>query len=221
MNAANQVPAINGFTLPAFLCWFGGAGYLLHSHSSLIMPVILLIAMVSGMIGSSLIYAVLFKFLLPHEQVLTQEATRMDGVVARVSDEIRPNGGVGEYHLLADRRTPFRCSTQRDRSAHSARNRGHRAALRTRPSRTSARSTITSRSLRNSTSPSNPALQGKSHADRHIRHCWQLRSRCSTHHGWPRPHVSQSRTQPGAHRLWRPSQTTRHQSRRCRHLPCH
>ena len=25
-NAGNQVSALNGFTLPAFLCWFGGAG---------------------------------------------------------------------------------------------------------------------------------------------------------------------------------------------------
>jgi hypothetical protein len=96
VKAAGHVPAINGFTLPAFLCWFGGAGYLLHNYSLLAVPVIVLIATVSGLLGSSIIYAALFKFLLPHEQVLTQEATRMDGVVARVTDEIRPDGGTGE-----------------------------------------------------------------------------------------------------------------------------
>jgi hypothetical protein len=41
------------------------------------------------------LYVLLFKLLLPREQVLSPEDTRMDGVVARVSDEIRP-GGIGE-----------------------------------------------------------------------------------------------------------------------------
>ena len=90
------MPAINGFTLPAFLCWFGGAGYLLHHYSPLMMPLVILFATISGMLGASVIYAVLFKLLLPHEQILTEEATRMDGVVARVTDEIRPDGGTGE-----------------------------------------------------------------------------------------------------------------------------
>ena len=43
-----------------------------------------------------MLYAVLFKFLLPRERVLSAEETRMDGVVARVSDEIRAGGGTGE-----------------------------------------------------------------------------------------------------------------------------
>jgi hypothetical protein len=95
-KAATHVPAINGFTLPAFLCWFGGAGYLLHNYSPFILPLIIAIATLSGITGASVIYAALFKFLLPHERVLTADDTRMDGVVARVSDEIRPDGGTGE-----------------------------------------------------------------------------------------------------------------------------
>ena len=27
VKAGGQLSALNGFTLPAFLCWFGGAGY--------------------------------------------------------------------------------------------------------------------------------------------------------------------------------------------------
>jgi hypothetical protein len=88
--------ALNGFTLPAFLCWFGGAGYLLNNYSPLITPLVLLIAVVAGLLGAALLYAALFKFLLPRERVLTEEDTRMDGVVARVSDEIRADGGTGE-----------------------------------------------------------------------------------------------------------------------------
>lgn len=95
-KTSSHIPALNGFTLPAFLCWFGGAGYLLHNYTGLIMPLILVVATLSGVVGAGVIYAALFKFLLPHEQILTEEATRMDGVVARVTDEIRPGGGIGE-----------------------------------------------------------------------------------------------------------------------------
>jgi hypothetical protein len=95
-KTSSHIPALNGFTLPAFLCWFGGAGYLLHSYSPLILPLILLVATLSGLAGAGVIYAALFKFLLPHERVLSADETRMDGVVARVSNEIRPEGGIGE-----------------------------------------------------------------------------------------------------------------------------
>jgi membrane protein implicated in regulation of membrane protease activity len=94
-HAGGQLSALNGITLPAFLCWFGGAGYLLHQYSPLLAPLVLLFAVFSGLIGAGILYLVLFRFLIPHEQVLSPEDTRMDGVVARVSDGIRP-GGVGE-----------------------------------------------------------------------------------------------------------------------------
>jgi len=94
-KAGGHISALNGFTLPAFLCWFGGTGYLLHQYSSLFAPLVLLLAVASGLVGAGMLYAVLFRFLLPHERVLSEEDTRMDGVVARVSDEIRA-GGTGE-----------------------------------------------------------------------------------------------------------------------------
>jgi membrane protein implicated in regulation of membrane protease activity len=88
--------AFNGFTLPAFLTWFGGAGYLLQMHSHLYAAVVIVLASICGLAGASVLYAVLFKFLLPRERVLAAEDTRMDGVVGRVSDEIRADGGIGE-----------------------------------------------------------------------------------------------------------------------------
>ena len=91
-----QASAINGFTLPAFLCWFGGAGYLLRNYSPLVTPLVLLVALAAGTLGASLLYIALFKLLLPRERVLSEEDTRMDGVVGRVSDEIRAEGGTGE-----------------------------------------------------------------------------------------------------------------------------
>ena len=96
----------NGFTLPAFLCWFGGAGYLLQNYSAVVTPIVLLIAAAAGLLGASLLYAVIARVLVPAERVLTADDTRMDGVVARVSDEIRP-GGIGEilYSQIGSRRS--------------------------------------------------------------------------------------------------------------------
>ena len=94
-EAGSGLSAINGFTLPAFFCWFGGAGYLLHNYSPMISVFVLTLAVGAGLIGAGILYVILFRILLPRERVLLPEDTRMDGVVGRVSDEIRA-GGIGE-----------------------------------------------------------------------------------------------------------------------------
>lgn len=95
-SSSGGISPINGFTLPAFLCWFGGAGYLLYHFSGFYLLLTILMATASGLLGAALIYVVLFKFLIPHERVLLPEDTRMDGVLAHVSDAIRADGGIGE-----------------------------------------------------------------------------------------------------------------------------
>jgi membrane-bound ClpP family serine protease len=87
--------AFNGFTIPAFLCWFGGTGYLMERSGVWALALIVLFAAISGTAGASLVYAVLFKILMPRERELRSEDTEMAGVVARVSDQIRA-GGTGE-----------------------------------------------------------------------------------------------------------------------------
>lgn len=94
--SSSATSLINGFTLPAFLCWFGGAGYLLHQYTGFYALPVVLLATGSGLFGSALIYMALFKFLVPRERVLLPEDTRMDGMLAQVSDEIRAEGGIGE-----------------------------------------------------------------------------------------------------------------------------
>ncbi len=89
------VSFLNGFTLPAFLCWLGAAGYLLERYSAIITPFVLLLSVGAGLVGASLFYGLIAKLVVPAERVLTAEDTRMDGVVARVSDAIRPEG-IGE-----------------------------------------------------------------------------------------------------------------------------
>ena len=91
-----HISAVNGFTMAAFLCWFGGAGYLLDRYSAWISPLILLAAIAAGLAGASIIYVALFKLLLPRERVLSAEDTRMEGTVARISDEVRAGNGIGE-----------------------------------------------------------------------------------------------------------------------------
>jgi membrane protein implicated in regulation of membrane protease activity len=88
--------SVNGFTVTAFLCWFGGAGYLLHRFSIFVAPLVLLLAIISGVAGAALLWAVLFKLLLPRERVLNPEDTEMAGVLAQVSNSIRDGNGIGE-----------------------------------------------------------------------------------------------------------------------------
>jgi membrane protein implicated in regulation of membrane protease activity len=95
-SQGSGLSAVNGFTITVFLCWFGGAGYLLHHSSIFGGMLILLIALISGVAGAALIWAVLFKLLLPRERVLTPEETEMAGVLAEVSDSIRDGDGIGE-----------------------------------------------------------------------------------------------------------------------------
>jgi membrane protein implicated in regulation of membrane protease activity len=95
-HGGHGLSAVNGFTITAFLCWFGGAGYLLHHFSGFIAPLVLLLAILSGIIGAALLWAALFKVLLPRERILTPEDTEMAGVLANVSDAIRDGNGIGE-----------------------------------------------------------------------------------------------------------------------------
>jgi membrane protein implicated in regulation of membrane protease activity len=98
-GSSRGLSAVNGFTLTAFLCWFGGAGYLLNRHD-IFAPLVLFLAAASGVFGAALLWAILFKVLLPRERVMSSEDTEMTGVLAQVSDSIRSNGGIGEILFL-------------------------------------------------------------------------------------------------------------------------
>jgi membrane protein implicated in regulation of membrane protease activity len=98
-GSSRGLSAVNGFTLTAFLCWFGGVGYLLN-RQGMFAPLVLLLAAASGIFGAALLWAILFKVLLPRERVMSSEDTEMTGVLAHVSDSIRSNGGIGEILFL-------------------------------------------------------------------------------------------------------------------------
>ncbi len=91
----SSLSPFNGFTLMAFLCWFGGTGYLLRHHTGLVGGAVLVLSLLSGFVGSALVFSFLTRVLLSRERVLTEEETAMPGVLARVTSSIR-EGGTGE-----------------------------------------------------------------------------------------------------------------------------
>ena len=100
------VSPFNPATLAAFLAWFGGTGYLLTRYSTLWLLVGLGIAMVSGLIGASIVFLFLSRVLISPDENMDPADYEMVGVLGRVSSSIR-EGGTGEiiYSQARTRRT--------------------------------------------------------------------------------------------------------------------
>src|SRR5271156_3637459 len=89
-HASTDVSPFNGFTVTAFLCWFGGVGYLLRTHSGFFAPFVLLLSTLSAIAGGALIFWFLAAVLMPRERSLTAEETAITGVVGRVTGSLLP-----------------------------------------------------------------------------------------------------------------------------------
>jgi hypothetical protein len=109
-HVSNGVSPFNGFTITAFLCWFGGVGYLLRTHSGFFAPFVLLLSTLSGIGGGALIFWFLAAVLLPRERALTAEDTEITGVVGRVTGSLLPDrtGEIIYTQLGARRSSPAR-----------------------------------------------------------------------------------------------------------------
>jgi membrane protein implicated in regulation of membrane protease activity len=103
------VSPFNFGTFAAFLCWFGGTGYLLQRYSTLWVSVALGISIISGLGGGAVIFWFLWK-LNKHEQPLDPADYDMIGVLGKVSSPIR-KGGTGE--LIYSRAGSRRCAAAR------------------------------------------------------------------------------------------------------------
>jgi hypothetical protein len=90
-----EMPLFNFATFAAFLAWFGGTGYLLTRHSSLLVIVIILLATAAGLVGAAIVFGFIVKFLLTHDQALDPADYDRVGVLGRVASAIR-EGGTGE-----------------------------------------------------------------------------------------------------------------------------
>ncbi len=103
------VSPFNFGTFAAFLCWFGGIGYLLERYSTIWAYLALLISVMSGLGGAAIIFWFLWK-LNKHEQPLDPADYDMIGVLGKVASPIRP-GGTGE--LIYSRAGSRRCAAAR------------------------------------------------------------------------------------------------------------
>jgi hypothetical protein len=92
---ATSLSPLNGFTLMAFLCWFGGTGYLMHRGQVFGAVFVLLFSVISGVAGSSLVFWFLTRVLMPRERTLEPEDTEMTGVIGHISSMV-PARGFGE-----------------------------------------------------------------------------------------------------------------------------
>lgn len=110
-HTSSQLSPVNGFTLVAFLCWFGGTGYLLTHGGVFAWALVLGLSALSGLAGAGLVFWFLAKVLLPRERTLEPADTPMVGVLGRVSAAV-PRHGVGEmlYSQNGARRSMAICS---------------------------------------------------------------------------------------------------------------
>jgi hypothetical protein len=97
-GAKGSVSPVNGFTLAAFLCWFGGCGYLLERYANFAMSLVLGFSTITGIVGAAILFWFMARVLLPHERELTAEDTEVVGVLGRVTGTIREDG-VGEIQF--------------------------------------------------------------------------------------------------------------------------
>jgi membrane protein implicated in regulation of membrane protease activity len=103
------VSPLNFGTFAAFLCWFGGIGYLLERYSTVWAYLALLIATMSGVGGAAIIFWFLWK-LNQQEQPLDPADYDMIGVLGKVASPIR-GGGTGE--MIYSRAGSRRCAAAR------------------------------------------------------------------------------------------------------------
>jgi membrane protein implicated in regulation of membrane protease activity len=89
------VSPFNPPTIAAFLAWFGGTGYLLARYSTLRVSMELLLSIVSGLIGGSIIFLFLCKVLMTEGEALDPADYEMVGVLGKLGVPIR-EGGTGE-----------------------------------------------------------------------------------------------------------------------------
>ncbi len=92
---SGEMPFFNFATITAFLAWFGGSGYLLTRYSTWVVTLVLVVSTVFGLVGASVIFLFVAKFLMAHSRELDPADYERVGALGRISSPIR-EGGTGE-----------------------------------------------------------------------------------------------------------------------------
>jgi membrane protein implicated in regulation of membrane protease activity len=91
-QSSSGVSFFNFTTLIAFLAWFGGVGFLLTKFSGVWFWLVFPIAIVSGLIGASIVFLFLVKVLLRHDDAMDPADYEMVGVLGQLTSAIREKG---------------------------------------------------------------------------------------------------------------------------------
>jgi membrane protein implicated in regulation of membrane protease activity len=94
-HAGGDVSPVNTVTLMAFLTWFGGIGYILTRYSAFLGLFALLLAVLAGLGGASIIFLFMAKVLIRPDENMDPADYEMVGTLGRLSVGIRA-GGTGE-----------------------------------------------------------------------------------------------------------------------------
>jgi membrane protein implicated in regulation of membrane protease activity len=94
-RAGGEISPFNSVTLMAFLTWFGGIGYILTRYSALLGVFALLLAVLAGLVGASIIFLFMAKVLVRPDENMDPADYEMVGTLGKLSVGIR-SGGTGE-----------------------------------------------------------------------------------------------------------------------------
>lgn len=92
MRGGAHISWFNASTAMAFLAWFGGTGYLLTRHSSLVGLLILGISTLVGLMAGWLVFRFMVKLMGQQDEPMKAEDGRVEGSIGTISLPIRPNG---------------------------------------------------------------------------------------------------------------------------------
>jgi hypothetical protein len=94
-NSNVHLSWFNASTVLAFLAWFGGVGYILTVHSTMLATLALLFALAGGLGAAWIVFVVMVKLMNAEGSHMREEDYRYEGMVGTVSVPIRA-GGTGE-----------------------------------------------------------------------------------------------------------------------------
>ena len=107
-----EMPIINFGTITAFLAWFGGTGFLLSRHSTLMVGAVLTLAVIAGIFGAAVIFLFIAKLLMKHDRELDPADYERVGVLGRITSAVR-EGGTGEM-IFSQEGTRHTCGVRSD-----------------------------------------------------------------------------------------------------------
>jgi membrane protein implicated in regulation of membrane protease activity len=92
---SESLPFLNFGTVTAFVCWFGGMGYLLARHTQLNPLAKFGCSVTAGLVGAGIVFCFVARWFVRPDENLNPADFEMSGVLGRLSVPIRA-GGTGE-----------------------------------------------------------------------------------------------------------------------------